>query len=334
MDGQMMENYSRFVCAVVRTGEVFSLVVDEQLIVLESINSGFNFLGSIPFWSDKSHAEYHISNNFKNAQLTSISLAEFMYDTLPQMQREGMMVHPNWDPAFDALEDTPISLASEISKQFICHIPTWESHPNFQKEKELTYNVFSSLRQGGPLSAQAVNNYSRFIHTVLDTGEVFAITTDEDFLLLKNSMNRVSGSLGIFPFWSDRNDAEHYMVSNNLPNSQLTLISLGSFIHDLLPEMQQQGIMANPNWDPGFKTIDDTPASLAKEILELLPEKIETWESHAAFQEEESDHDENSGLLELEYEKVKTIDEIPALSSLVSAIKKPWKLYKILNSKK
>lgn len=66
------------------------------------------------FWGDRESAEAHMDDEWREYDLISIPLDEFIEKTLSELQDEGVLIGPNWDADFIGLEVPPNALIAKL----------------------------------------------------------------------------------------------------------------------------------------------------------------------------------------------------------------------------
>ena len=109
---QAEENHARFIREVRDSGLVWGLKSDQGWAVCES--NEYEDTDVYPFWSDRSSAALHCTDEWAVYEPTSLSLEIFLETWLPGMAEDGVLIGTNWDEELSGLEVEPFDLAREL----------------------------------------------------------------------------------------------------------------------------------------------------------------------------------------------------------------------------
>ena len=104
----IQKEYQAFLQETVNFSEVWILDNEEGM----ACQSSLEYEGSMAvlFWSNAILAEIERDNEFENLETKSLSLFEFMFQWLPNMQEEGVICALNWNQENGGLEVEPADL--------------------------------------------------------------------------------------------------------------------------------------------------------------------------------------------------------------------------------
>jgi hypothetical protein len=106
------ENRQRFVRRVVDGGQVWGLKGADGWAICDSVES--EEARVMPFWSDRAYAARAARAEWAAFTPTAIPLAVFIDTWLAGMQKDGVLVGPNWDANDCGVELLADALAEEL----------------------------------------------------------------------------------------------------------------------------------------------------------------------------------------------------------------------------
>jgi len=106
------ENRQRFVRRAVDGGQVWGLKGAAGWAICDSVESAETQV--MPFWSDRAYAARAAREEWAAYTPTAIPLAVFIDTWLAGMQKDGVLVGPNWDANDCGVELLADALAEEL----------------------------------------------------------------------------------------------------------------------------------------------------------------------------------------------------------------------------
>jgi len=113
------------------------------------------------------------------------------------------------------------------------------------------------------LKSDLQKNYRTFIEGILDSGKVWALKSEEGWVFCESSEYE---DADVIPFWSDEANAKVQCSEEwaaNVPEA----IELDHFIDAWLSGMDEDGVLAGPNWNAEMEGLEIEPGDLANKLL-------------------------------------------------------------------
>lgn len=110
----------------------------------------------------------------------------------------------------------------------------------------------------------ALKNYDRFVKRVAESGTIWGLRSDSTGWA--HSPSNEFEETDVILFWSDRAEAETHQTqewSGHTP----AFIEFDDFIDAWLQGMDQDGVLAGPNWDANLDGLEVTAKDLADRLL-------------------------------------------------------------------
>ena len=116
------------------------------------------------------------------------------------------------------------------------------------------------------LEITAIEQHNRFIKRVIDTGEIWALTTNGNYIFSESNEEE---DRTVFTVWSDRAYAQRCAIkewTSYIPAS----IPLAEFLEAWCAGLNNNQELVGTNWDTELRGLEIEPLALALEILESL----------------------------------------------------------------
>ena len=121
--------------------------------------------------------------------------------------------------------------------------------------------------------ATTLANHARFIRRVVESGEVWALESEEGLAVCDSTQDdEAEEARDVIPFWSDRAYAQR-AAAGEWAGFVPTLVALDEFIDRWLKGMHEDGALAGTNWDANNCGVEIEPAELARELVAALEEQ-------------------------------------------------------------
>lgn len=110
----VQDNYALFIEEIKFNGELWSLESDEGWVVVDS--QEFADAEVMPFWSDKEDALAHCIDEWADYQVGLVNIEDFVQDWLPELDKDGVLIGPNWTVNLEGLELEAVQVAEAIAE--------------------------------------------------------------------------------------------------------------------------------------------------------------------------------------------------------------------------
>jgi hypothetical protein len=137
------------------------------------------------------------------------------------------------------------------------------------------------------LEINTVEQHNRFIKRVIEAGEVWALTTNGDWVFADSNEDEEKDT-AIFPVWSDKTYAKRCATKEwapYIPDS----IPLAEFLESWCAGLHNNQELIGTNWDSELRGLEIKPLQLVLQMLDALKttKKILPLKLYATMQEVE-----------------------------------------------
>ncbi len=120
------------------------------------------------------------------------------------------------------------------------------------------------------LTADLNANYQRFIESILESGQVWGLQSEEGWVVVDSTEFEESE---VMPFWSDEAYAKNHCVGE-WAEFRPVAMDLEEFVEDWLVGMAEDGILVGPNWNDDLEGLEVEPEEVAQQLSDEPEEPV------------------------------------------------------------